>query len=53
MLESPVIIQLNISHYRALLKLNMADDKRSTVKKLLAEAERELRLATDPKHTQQ
>ena len=31
------IIKLNIAHYQAMLKLNIDDDKRSTVERLLAE----------------
>jgi len=36
--ENPNIIRMNISHYRELLKLDIDDVKRSTVKRLLAEA---------------
>jgi len=39
MAEKPYIIQMNISHYRELLKLDMDDAKRSTIKRLLAKAE--------------
>lgn len=47
MMENPVIIQMNIAHYRALLKLDMDDIKRRTVEQLLAEANRELILARE------
>lgn len=33
------IIKLNIAHYQALLKLDIDDEKRSAVERLLAEAE--------------
>lgn len=41
------IIKLNIAHYQAMLKLDIDDGKRSTVKRLLAEAKAVL--ATDTK----
>ncbi len=45
MRESPIIIQMNIAHYRAMLKLDMGDEKRSVVERLLAEAKSQLVLA--------
>lgn len=45
MTEDPFIIQINIAHYRAMLKLDMNDTKRSVIERLLAEAERNLRPA--------
>jgi hypothetical protein len=36
------IIKLNIAHYRAMLKLGLDDEKRTTVLRLLAEAKRTL-----------
>ena len=39
------IIKLNIAHYQAMLKRDIDDEKRSTVARLLAEAEEVL--ATD------
>jgi hypothetical protein len=39
MTESPIIIQMNVDYYRALLKRDMGDEKRSVVERLLAEAE--------------
>ena len=45
--ENPYIIRMNISHYRELLKLDVDDVKRATVKRLLAEAEAALRQASD------
>lgn len=46
-LEDPEIIKLNISHYRALLQLEMADERRSQIKKLLAEASSALVMSKD------
>jgi len=45
--ENPYIIRMNISHYRELLKLDVDDVKRATVKRLLAEAEASLWQASD------
>lgn len=45
MTESPIIIEMNISHYRALLKLDIDDIKRSTIERMLAESEKALVLA--------
>ena len=46
MMEAPEIIQLNIRHYRALLKLNSHTEKtRQRVIELLAEAQAQLPLA--------
>jgi hypothetical protein len=47
MMEASHIIQLNIQHYRELLKLNggMADAMRPRVMKLLAEAQAQLPVA--------
>jgi hypothetical protein len=36
------IIKLNVTHYQAILKLDIDDEKRSTVERLLAEAEQAL-----------
>lgn len=49
MTEDPIIIQMNIAHYGAMLKLRMGDENRSFVERLLAEAERDLALATASK----
>ena len=38
MIESPIIIQMNIARYQALLKLDLDNVKRPTVERLLAEA---------------
>lgn len=43
--DEQFIIKLNIAHYQAMLKLDIDDEKRSTVARLLAEAEEIL--ATD------
>jgi hypothetical protein len=45
MTEEPVILQMNISHYGAMLKLNLDDEKRSVVNRLLTEAKEHLALA--------
>jgi hypothetical protein len=52
MTEDPIIIQMNIAHYGAMLKLGMGDEKRSFVERLLAEAKRDLALATASKEQQ-
>lgn len=36
------IIKLNVAHYQAMLKRDIDDEKRSTVARLLAEAEQAL-----------
>jgi len=38
MTEDGFIIQSNIARYRAMLKLDLGDEKRTTVERLLAEA---------------
>jgi hypothetical protein len=48
-MEDPFIIQLNIAHYCAMLKLDMDAKKRSVIRRLLAEAEANLALANDLK----
>lgn len=42
MVEEPIIIEMNISHYRAMLDLDLDDRKRALLRRLLAEAERNL-----------
>jgi hypothetical protein len=49
MTEEPIIIEMNIARYRALLALDLDNEKRSTVSRLLAEAKERLVLATDLK----
>jgi hypothetical protein len=44
--EDPTIIQMNIAHYRAMLKLDLDDAKRSIVERLLAEASYSLTLTS-------
>jgi hypothetical protein len=44
--EDPTIIQMNIAHYRAMLKLDLDDAKRSIVERLLAEASHSLTLTS-------
>jgi hypothetical protein len=43
--KEPIILQMNISHYSALLELDLDDEKRAIVQRLLAEAEQNLALA--------
>ncbi len=43
--DEQFIIKLNIAHYQAMLRLDIDDEKRSAVARLLAEAEEVL--ATD------
>lgn len=45
-MEDPIIIQMNIAHYQALLKLDLSPDKRSSVEERLVETKRALTLAT-------
>ena len=45
--EAPDIIEMNISHYRALLKLEMDDERRAAIKSLLARAMEDLTLSKD------
>jgi hypothetical protein len=49
MTEDPFTIQLNIDHYRAHLKLDMDDGKRSIIERLLAEARTDLVEAMEQK----
>lgn len=51
MTEDPIIIQMNIAHYGAMLKLGMGDEKRTFIERLLAEAKRDLALATASKNS--
>ena len=46
MTENPQIIQMNIAHYQALLKLDMGDEKRAVIQRLLAKACEDLAEAT-------
>jgi hypothetical protein len=52
-LEDVKIIELNMSHYRALLKLEMADERRATIKNLLAKAMEDLTLSKNRSKLQQ
>jgi two-component system, chemotaxis family, protein-glutamate methylesterase/glutaminase len=47
MTEEPVFIRRRISHYGAMSKLDLNDENRANVVRLLAEAERELEVATN------
>jgi hypothetical protein len=49
MTEDPFTIQLNIDHYRAHLKLDMDEEKRSIIERLLAEARTDLAEAMEPR----
>jgi hypothetical protein len=45
MTEDPIIVKMNIAHYLAMLKLDMADDNRLVIERLLAEAREDLERA--------
>jgi hypothetical protein len=45
MVESPILIHMNISHCRELLKLDISAEKRSVIERLIAEAQADLTLA--------
>jgi hypothetical protein len=49
MTGEPIIIQMTIAHYGAMLNLDLDDNRRSMVERLLAEAEEHLVLATSRK----
>jgi hypothetical protein len=51
MTEEPIIIQMNIDRYRAMLTLHMHAEERSRVERLLAEASSQLALVTDLKNS--
>jgi hypothetical protein len=38
--DDPIIIQMNIAHYLAMLKLDMGDEIRAALERLLAQARR-------------
>ena len=44
-MEEPVFIRRRISHYGAMLKLDLDDENRANLDRLLAEAERQLEIA--------
>lgn len=44
-MEDPVIIQMNIARYQALLKLELAPEKRSRIEEMLVQTERTLKQA--------
>ena len=45
MMEDPIFIQRDISHYGAMLKLYMCDECRANLERLLAEARQRLAMA--------
>src|ERR1022692_3068082 len=47
MTEEPIFIRRRISHYGAMSKLDLDDEDRVTIVRLLAEAEKKLELATE------
>lgn len=53
MTEEPIIIEMNISHYGAMLKLDLDNKDRSIVEQLLAQAEANLVLAIDSRKPQE
>jgi hypothetical protein len=48
-MDHPYAIRVNIAHYRAMLQLNMDDQKRAAITRLLAEAHEALTVAVDSK----
>ena len=46
MIEDPIFIQRDISHFGAMLKLHMGDESRATLERLLTEAKKKLLEAT-------
>lgn len=52
MTEDPIIIQLNIAHYRAILQADTDGEKRSMIERLLAKAKTDLVLATNSRKRQ-
>jgi two-component system chemotaxis response regulator CheB len=46
MTEEPIFIRRRISHYGAMSKLDLDDENRATIQRLLGEAERKLEIAT-------
>jgi hypothetical protein len=47
MIEEPIVIEMNIAHYAAMLKLDLDHRKRSAVKRWLAEANKSLAQANE------
>ena len=45
--EELMIIEMNIAHYEAMLRLDLRSQKRAAVKRLLADCEENLMLAND------
>ena len=43
--QDPIFIRMNIAHYQAMLTLDLDDEERSLLKRLLAEAGEDLRKA--------
>ena len=44
--EEPIFIRRRISHYNAMAKLDLDEENRATIRRLLAKAERKLEVAT-------
>jgi hypothetical protein len=42
MTEEPIIVRMNIAHYGEMLKLDLGDENRSVLERLLAEAKEHL-----------
>lgn len=53
MSTDPFIIRTNITHYRAMLKLDMDEKKRAIIERLLAKTEEDLLSATEADIQQQ
>ena len=49
MAEEPIIIRMNIAHYREMLKLDLDAEKRATVEGLLTRARFDLCAGTAPR----
>ena len=47
MIEEPIVIEMNIAHYAAMLKLDLDHRKRAAVKRWLAEANKNLAQANE------
>jgi hypothetical protein len=52
MTEDPIIIQMNIAHYRAMLHVGMDGERLAVIKRLLAKAQEDLVMATCLKRQQ-
>jgi len=51
--RDPIILRMNIAHYLAMLRLNLDDEERSLLTRLLAGAREDLLRATNSNHAEQ